>query len=63
MRIHSGFTPEIKGATAAEASDSTSRGDTRRWQLRPGYALALVWVVVGFSLYAFQVVKLVSGVG
>jgi hypothetical protein len=41
---------------------SIKRGadETRRLQVRAGYALAIAWVVAGSLLYAVEVLKLVG---
>jgi hypothetical protein len=63
MRISGAFAPETGGATAANPVDRASGKGTRRRHVRPAYALAALWVVIGFALYAFQMVRLVSGLG
>lgn len=61
MRIRGGFAPEAHGASAPEAIDPISQVRSGCRRRLCAYALALVWVVVGFCLYAIQVLKLLSG--
>jgi hypothetical protein len=44
---------------------SIKRGaeETRRPQVRVGYALALAWIVVGSLLYSVEVLRLVGAIG
>jgi hypothetical protein len=61
IRIRGGFAPEAKRGSAPVAMDPISHVGScgrRRWYV---YALALVWAVVGFSLYAIQVLRLLGG--
>jgi hypothetical protein len=62
MRISGGFAQEATRAIAPKAIDRVShRVVSPRRRRFYAYGFALVWVVVGFCLYLFQLVKLVGG--
>ncbi len=48
--------------TPPRAVEVVSRNGTRP-RARPGFLLAVVWVVVGAALYAAEVLRLVTGLG
>jgi hypothetical protein len=64
MQISGGFASETSGATGAEpTSRAGNEGGRRRPLVRPAYALAVIWVVIGLFLYVFQILKLIGPVG
>jgi hypothetical protein len=63
MQISGGFASETSGATGAGPTSRAGNEGGRRPLVRPAYALAVIWVVIGFFLYVFQILKLIGPVG
>jgi hypothetical protein len=63
MQISGGFAPETSGATGAGPTSRAGNEGERRPLVRPAYALAVIWVVIGLFLYVFQILKLIGPLG
>jgi preprotein translocase subunit SecG len=63
MQISGGFAPETSGATSAGPASRAGNEGERRPLVRPAYALAVIWVVIGLFLYVFQILKLIDPLG
>jgi hypothetical protein len=63
MRISGGFVPETNEATAAGAVGRAADEGGRPRSVHFAYALAVIWVVIGFLLYTFQMLKLIGALG
>lgn len=63
MQISGGFASETSGATGAGPTSRAGNEGGRRPLVRPAYALAVIWVVIGLFLYVFQILKLIGPVG
>lgn len=60
MRISDALASETDGVRATPSAKRASEAAGRR-HLRVGYILAVTWVIVALSLYAFQMVRLAVG--
>jgi hypothetical protein len=60
MRIRDALASETDRVRAAPSAKRASQAEGRR-HLRVGYILAVTWVIVALSLYAFQMVRLAAG--
>jgi hypothetical protein len=63
MKISGGFARETSGPRAAAAAGRAADEGPRRRRIRPAYALAVMWVVIGLVLYTFEMLKLVGVFG
>ena len=63
MRISDALASETDSARAASSQGGRRQAKTGRRRFRIGYVLAVTWVIVALSLYAFQMVRLAAGRG
>jgi hypothetical protein len=60
MRMGDALASETDGVRDTPSVNRVSEAEGRR-HLRVGYILAVTWVIVALSLYAFQIVRLAAG--
>jgi hypothetical protein len=63
MQISGGFARETSRPRAGAAAGRAADEGRRRRRIRPAYALAVIWVVIGLGLYTFEMLNRVGVLG